>query len=159
MHFLDSRGHGQSGGNANDFGWYGNQDIEGVVAWQDRRPDVTSNRIAVVGESMGGEEAIGAIGADPGIRAVVAEGATGRVVADRAWLPHDVTGDPMRGGGMGDLHDGCPALWRWRAGQPGHVNTGGSAASGAAHRREGRAVCRPLSLARVVGQRPACRAS
>lgn len=90
--FLDNRGHGGSGGTANDFGWYGNQDLEGAVAWLDRRPDVTGGRVAVVGESMGGEEAIGAIGADPRVRAVVAEGATGRVVADRAWLAHDMAG-------------------------------------------------------------------
>jgi uncharacterized protein len=36
--------------------------------------------------SMGGEEAIGAIAADPRIAAVVAEGATNRVAADKAWL-------------------------------------------------------------------------
>lgn len=94
--FLDNRGHGSSAGNANDFGWYGNQDIGGAVSWLEARSDVHGGRIAVVGESMGGEEAIGAMGADPRIRAVVGEGVTGRVLADRAWLAHDVTGYMMR---------------------------------------------------------------
>ena len=35
---------------------------------------------------MGGEEAIGAAAADPRIRVVVAEGATGRQAHDKAWL-------------------------------------------------------------------------
>jgi uncharacterized protein len=35
---------------------------------------------------MGGEEAIGAAAADTRIRAVIAEGATNRVTADKAWL-------------------------------------------------------------------------
>ena len=36
--------------------------------------------------SMGGEEAIGAAASDPRIRAVVAEGVTGRTDADANWL-------------------------------------------------------------------------
>ena len=40
---------------------------------------------------MGGEEAIGAIGDDPRIAAVVAEGATARTSADTSWMP-DVYG-------------------------------------------------------------------
>jgi hypothetical protein len=36
--------------------------------------------------SMGGEEAIGAAGADPRVHAVVAEGATNRVAADKGYL-------------------------------------------------------------------------
>src|SRR4029079_3645674 len=42
--------------------------------------------IGVIGLSMGGEEAIGAAATDPRIRAVVAEGGTGRTDADTAWL-------------------------------------------------------------------------
>jgi hypothetical protein len=38
---------------------------------------------------MGGEQAIGAAAADPRIRAVVAEGATNRVAADKAWLSEE----------------------------------------------------------------------
>jgi dienelactone hydrolase len=47
---------------------------------------VDPGRIGVVGFSMGGEEAIGAAAADGRIRAVVAEGATARRSADKAWL-------------------------------------------------------------------------
>ena len=61
------------------------------------RPDVDPDRIAVLGLSMGGEEAIGAA-ADGRIRAVVAEGATGRTAADKdAWLPPGAAGVAQRG--------------------------------------------------------------
>jgi hypothetical protein len=36
--------------------------------------------------SMGGEQALGAMAADDRLRAVVAEGATNRVFADKSWL-------------------------------------------------------------------------
>jgi hypothetical protein len=36
--------------------------------------------------SMGGEEVLGAAGVQPGVRAVVAEGATARRAADKSWL-------------------------------------------------------------------------
>ena len=94
--FLDNRGHGSSSGTAMDFGWYGNQDLGGAVTWLASRPDVTGGRIAVLGESMGGEEAIGALGSNPAIRAVVAEGVTGRVASDHAWLPSTAAGYLMR---------------------------------------------------------------
>jgi fermentation-respiration switch protein FrsA (DUF1100 family) len=70
-----------------DFGWYGDLDVRAGVDALARQPDVEKGRIGVVGLSMGGEEAIGAAGADPRIRAVVAEGATHRTAADREWLP------------------------------------------------------------------------
>jgi uncharacterized protein len=48
---------------------------------------------------MGGEEAIGAAGADPRVRGVVAEGATTRMLADKAWLSdeHGWRGTLQRG--------------------------------------------------------------
>jgi len=47
---------------------------------------------------MGGEEAIGAAGTDPAIRAVVAEGATHRTALDKAgYLPGGVNGTLQRG--------------------------------------------------------------
>jgi hypothetical protein len=53
----------------------------------------------VVGMSMGGEEAIGSAAADVRVRAVVAEGATNRVAADKAWLSDSYgrRGDVQRG--------------------------------------------------------------
>lgn len=83
---IDARGHGDSGGTAMDFGWYGDLDIAAGISFLASRPEVDPGRIGVVGFSMGGEEAIGAAAADPRIRAVVAEGATARQAADKGWL-------------------------------------------------------------------------
>jgi uncharacterized protein len=83
---IDARGHGDSGGTAMDFGWYGDLDIAAGTEFLASRAEVDPGRIGVVGFSMGGEEAIGAAAADPRIRAVVAEGATARQAADKAWL-------------------------------------------------------------------------
>jgi len=83
---FDARGHGRSGGQAMDFGWYGDLDLKAAVSYLQSRPDVNGDGIAAVGLSMGGEEAIGAAASDPRIKAVVAEGATARVAADHAWL-------------------------------------------------------------------------
>jgi dienelactone hydrolase len=83
---TDARGHGHSGGRAMDFGWHGNTDLRAAIDFLVAQPEVDPSRMAVVGMSMGGEEAIGAIGADYRIAAVVAEGATARTDADKAWL-------------------------------------------------------------------------
>ena len=83
---IDARGHGDSRGTAMDFGWYGDLDIAAGTEFLASRPEIDANRIGVVGFSMGGEEAIGAAATNPRIRAVVAEGATARQAADKAWL-------------------------------------------------------------------------
>ena len=83
---FDARGMGRSGGRAMDFGWYGDRDIAAALDYLHTRPEVDPTRIAALGESMGGEEAIGAMAADTRLRAVVAEGATNRVAADWHWL-------------------------------------------------------------------------
>ena len=79
---MDARGHGRSGGMGMDIGWHGNEDTTAAVTFLSRQDVVEPTKIGVVGLSMGGEEAIGAAGVDPRIRAVVAEGATGRTAAD-----------------------------------------------------------------------------
>lgn len=86
---VDARGHGRSEGRAMDLGWHGEADTAAALDLLVGRPEVDPGRIAVLGLSMGGEEALGAAGADPRVRAVVAEGATGRTAADRAWLPQE----------------------------------------------------------------------
>jgi pimeloyl-ACP methyl ester carboxylesterase len=86
---VDARGHGESEGRAMDFGWNGEDDIAAAVDHLLAGPDVTGGRVGVLGLSMGGEEAIGALAADDRIRAVVAEGATGRVAADAEWLSEE----------------------------------------------------------------------
>jgi uncharacterized protein len=94
---TDPRGQGLSGGHAMDFGWWGDQDIAAAVSFLGRQPGVQAGKIAVLGESMGGEQALAAAGADPRIRAVVAEGATGQQLADRGWLPQGIDGVLQRG--------------------------------------------------------------
>jgi pimeloyl-ACP methyl ester carboxylesterase len=81
---YDARGHGRSAGRAMKFGWHGDEDVGGAVAFLVAQPGVTG--VAAVGMSMGGEQAIGAAASDPRIGAVVAEGATNRVAGDRVWL-------------------------------------------------------------------------
>jgi uncharacterized protein len=75
---LDVRGHGGSDGHAMLWGWDGDADVAAAMTFLLARPDVVDGRVGVVGMSMGGEQALGAAGTDPRIRAVVAEGATGR---------------------------------------------------------------------------------
>jgi hypothetical protein len=66
-----------------EFGWYGDLDVGAAVSFLERRPEVEA--IGAVGLSMGGEEVIGAAATDGRIVAVVAEGATNRTAADKAW--------------------------------------------------------------------------
>jgi pimeloyl-ACP methyl ester carboxylesterase len=89
---LEARGHGGSSGNANRWGWYGDRDIGAGVTFLQSREDVVDDRIGVVGISMGGEEAIGAAGSDERIRAVVAEGTTGRGIATEGAPSNAATG-------------------------------------------------------------------
>ena len=71
---TDARGHGDSEGRINEFGWHGLQDITAALDYLDSRSDVTE-AIGILGLSMGGEEALGAAAQDERIAAVVAEGA------------------------------------------------------------------------------------
>ncbi len=84
---FDARGHGRSAGRAMEFGWYGDRDIAAAVDYLQHRADVDPTRIGALGESMGGEEAIGAMATNHALRAVVAEGATNRTSGDWTWLP------------------------------------------------------------------------
>lgn len=79
---FDSRGHGRSGGDGMDWGWYGDLDITGALDYLESRREIDPSRIAAVGLSMGGEQAITAAASDRRIKAVVAEGATNRVLGD-----------------------------------------------------------------------------
>lgn len=93
---TDARGHGRSGGDGMDWGWFGDSDVAAAVTYVTEVAGV--RRVAVLGLSMGGEEAIGAAAADPRIKAVVAEGATARTAADRdRILPRGPNGWLQRG--------------------------------------------------------------
>jgi dienelactone hydrolase len=114
---LDARGHGASGGRAMDFGWFGDTDVIAAAAYLRGRPDVDDDRVGAVGLSMGGEEAVGAAGRAR-LRAVVAEGATNRVAADRTWFADEfgvagqiqVTVDRLTYGLTDLLTDASPPL-------------------------------------------------
>lgn len=84
---FDARGHGRSQGRAMDFGWFGDLDASSAIQWLAESPEVAGGSIALVGMSMGGEQAIGVAASDERVVAVVAEGATGRTAADKLWLP------------------------------------------------------------------------
>jgi dienelactone hydrolase len=95
---VDARGQGRSAGHGMDLGWYGDRDVGAAVTFLRTRSDVDPAKVAVLGLSMGGEEAIGAAGSDPRIAAVVAEGATVRTAADKdGWLPGGIAGALQRG--------------------------------------------------------------
>ena len=83
---YDARGHGRSAGRAMELGWYGDQDVSGAVSLLTRTREVDPARLAVMGLSMGGEQAIGAAAGDRRVACVVAEGATGRGADDLDWL-------------------------------------------------------------------------
>jgi uncharacterized protein len=55
---VDTRGHGRSVGHAMDFGWWGDQDTAAAVSFLARQPGIHGGKIAVLGESMGGEQAL-----------------------------------------------------------------------------------------------------
>jgi alpha/beta superfamily hydrolase len=79
---YDDCGQGHSDGTAMDFGWWGDADLAAAVTWMQQQPDADPARIAAVGISMGGEQAINLAATDPRIRAVVAEGVQARQPAD-----------------------------------------------------------------------------
>jgi hypothetical protein len=89
---LDMRGYDGSAGDPNMFGWGAAKDIDAAVAWLQRRPDVDRGRIGGIGFSVGGELMLEAAAGNPGLRAVVSEGAGERSVREsllhgaRGWL-------------------------------------------------------------------------
>ena len=84
---VDARGHGESGGTAMDWGWFGDRDVAAAVAFLEGRPEVDPSRIGAVGLSMGGEEALTAAASDRRIAAVVSEGASMRAFSDWPNIP------------------------------------------------------------------------
>jgi len=89
---LDMRGYEESEGSPNAFGWRATRDLDAAVAWLQRRPDVRKGRIGGIGFSVGGEQMLEAAAENPGLRAVVSEGAGERSVREalirgpRGWL-------------------------------------------------------------------------
>ena len=81
---VDTRGYGQSEGDPNVFGWGATPDVDAAVAFLAAQPDVTNGRIGGLGLSVGGEVLLEAAAANPGLRAVVSDGAGERSVRESA---------------------------------------------------------------------------
>ncbi len=79
---VDPRGYGDSEGDPNAYGWGSTKDIDTAVAWLRRRPDVQKRRIGGLGLSVGGEQMLEAAALNPGLKAVVSEGAGVRSVRE-----------------------------------------------------------------------------
>jgi pimeloyl-ACP methyl ester carboxylesterase len=85
---YDARGHGQSAGQTNALGWRGAQDVAGAVSFLARQPAVDPRRIAALGLSMGGEEALRAVATGIPLNAVIADGAGASTLADHQLVRH-----------------------------------------------------------------------
>jgi hypothetical protein len=89
---VDARGYDGSDGDPNLFGWDGAADIDAAVSWLQKQPDVEAGRIGGIGFSVGGEMMLQAAASNPGLLAVVSEGAGARSVREdlirgpRGWL-------------------------------------------------------------------------
>ncbi len=84
---FDRRGEGESEGDPNLFGWQGERDVHGAVAFLQQRPDVDPQRIGAIGLSVGGEMLIEAAAESTALKAIVSEGASFRSVRDVAANP------------------------------------------------------------------------
>jgi pimeloyl-ACP methyl ester carboxylesterase len=84
---LDLRGHGESGGTTNRFGWQGTRDVAAAVEHLASRDGVTA--IGGLGLSLGAEVLLGAASEVRALRAVVADGATHRSLDELRALPSE----------------------------------------------------------------------
>jgi uncharacterized protein len=84
---LDNPGNGESEGHSNGLGDNAQAGLEAGVDWLARRPDVDPRRIAGFGVSLGGEVLLQAAARDARLAAVVADGATRPMDAERVLHP------------------------------------------------------------------------
>lgn len=77
---FDFRGHGESGGSANLFGWDSDKDIKAAVNYLATKEEVKI--VGALGQSMGAEILLGSLSQNPEITAVVSDGATYRSYED-----------------------------------------------------------------------------
>ncbi len=82
---FDQRGEGESGGKTNLYGWEGGGDVAAAVQFLMTQKDV--NAIGGLGLSLGGEILLGAASANPAMKAIIAEGATYRSMAEYCDIP------------------------------------------------------------------------
>lgn len=83
---FDLRGHGQSGTSPIGFGSMEHDDVAGAIDWL-RTQGFADGHIGVYGISMGGAAAIRAVADDPGVAAIVTDGAPAAVIEEvrREW--------------------------------------------------------------------------
>ncbi len=82
---IDLRGHGESGGSGNRYGWMGTHDVGAAVSFLQGQDDVQA--IGGLGLSLGGEVLLGAASSYPALHAIVSEGASYRSFDDYYQLP------------------------------------------------------------------------
>ena len=80
---YDARGSGLSEGDPNGWGWEWPHDVAGALDFLQAQDGVEDDRIGGLGLSTGADVLIEVAAHDPELRAVVADGATGRSFADR----------------------------------------------------------------------------
>ena len=91
---YDARGRGESEGSPMGFGWGWPKDVAGALAFLRDRPDVNPERIGGLGLSRGADTLIRFAAADPSLKAIVADGATGGSFADYRNLDEQAEGAP-----------------------------------------------------------------
>lgn len=84
---LDRRGEGESEGDFSARGWGGVPDLRAAVAYLRARPDVDPGKVGGLGLSVGGELLLETAAQDPGLRAVVSEGAGVRSLREQLHAP------------------------------------------------------------------------
>lgn len=82
---FDMRGHGESGGNGNAYGWKGTIDVGAAIDFLKRQGDIKS--IGGLGISMGGEVLLSSASTYPDIQAIISDGATSHSIDDYLILP------------------------------------------------------------------------
>ena len=80
---YDARGTGTSQGTPNGWGWEWEHDVAGAIDFLQARAEVEPHRIGGLGLSTGADVLFDVAATDSAMRAVVADGATGRSFADR----------------------------------------------------------------------------
>jgi hypothetical protein len=83
---VDARGHGESGGETNALGWYGDRDVAGAVRFL-HHAGIQPGRIGGLGLSMGAEELLRAQANGVPLAAVVADGAGASTPGDTSLEP------------------------------------------------------------------------
>jgi hypothetical protein len=79
---FDRRGEGRSEGEPNSWGWGGEKDVQGAIAFLQGRPDVDPGRIGGIGLSVGGELMLETAAETDALAAVVSEGAGARTFSE-----------------------------------------------------------------------------